>query len=71
MADTDFVIALEPLFVGTARAHNRGDRVPKANVSSNGWQDGTAGPGTKAANAAIGAVEDEPLSVAGQSPAPK
>jgi hypothetical protein len=45
-------IATEPLYVGTARAHNPGDVVPADNVERNGWQDGVVGEGTKAAKAA-------------------
>ncbi|HXH77159.1 hypothetical protein [Nocardioides sp.] len=45
-------IATEPLFIGTARAHNAGDRVPAENVERHGWQDQVAREGTKAAGAA-------------------
>jgi hypothetical protein len=45
-------IALESLFIGTARAHNPGDRVPEANVERHGWQDQVAAEGTQAAAAA-------------------
>jgi hypothetical protein len=45
-------IATEPLYVGTARAHNPGDVVPADNVERHGWQDGVATEGTKAAKAA-------------------
>lgn len=48
---TDFV-ATEPLFVGTARAHNVGDPVPADNVKANGWEDSVAKAGTKAAEKA-------------------
>lgn len=42
-------IATEPLYVGTARAHNVGDVVPADNVERHGWQDSVAASGTKAA----------------------
>jgi hypothetical protein len=45
-------IALEPLFIGTARAHNTGDRVPAENVERFGWQQQVAAEGTQAAAAA-------------------
>jgi hypothetical protein len=48
----DVKIALEPLYVGTALAHNRGDEVPADNVEPNGWGEMVANPGTKAAQAA-------------------
>lgn len=59
-------IATEPLFVGTARAHNPGDVVPAENVERNGWEDKVATAGTKAAKEAQGA-EGEPYSA--QAPA--
>lgn len=37
MADVVY-IAKEPLYVGTARAHNPGDVVPAKNVKRNGWE---------------------------------
>jgi hypothetical protein len=46
-------IAKEPLFVGTARAHNVGDVVPDENVEANGWQDSVVKSGTKAAEKAV------------------
>lgn len=52
MADTKYVVATEPLFVGDVRAHNPGDLVPVANVEPNGWEDGVAKEGTKAAQKA-------------------
>lgn len=51
-------IATEPLFVGTARAHNPGDEVPAENVERHGWKDSVAAKGTKAANAAQGLTEE-------------
>jgi hypothetical protein len=50
MADT--FIATEPLFIGTARAHNPGDVVPAENVEKYGWKDQVARQGTKAATKA-------------------
>jgi hypothetical protein len=47
MADT--FIATEPLFIGTARAHNPGDVVP---AEKYGWKDQVARQGTKAATKA-------------------
>jgi hypothetical protein len=48
----EYYIATAPLYVGTARAHNVGDRVPAANVKANGWEDSTVAEGTKAAEEA-------------------
>lgn len=45
-------IALEPLFIGTARAHNTGDVVPAENVERHGWEDQVAREGTQAAEGA-------------------
>lgn len=45
-------VALEPLFIGTARAHNPHDRVPAENVERYGWHDSVAREGTAAAAAA-------------------
>lgn len=39
MADADMYIAKEDLFIGRARAHNKGDVVPAENVEPNGWDD--------------------------------
>jgi len=47
----DRYVALEPLFIGTARAHNRNDVVPAENVERYGWQDQVAREGTAAATA--------------------
>lgn len=52
-------IATEPLFVGTARAHNPGDVVPADNVERNGWQDSVAGSETKAAKAVAAEAKPE------------
>ncbi len=38
-AEPDYVVAIAPLFVGSAPAHQPGDRVPAENVERNGWQD--------------------------------
>jgi hypothetical protein len=67
-------IATEPLFIGTARAHNPGDVVPADNVERNGWQDGVAKAGTKAAEKALASVatdDQEGVPTSAQSPAPK
>ncbi len=63
-------IATEPLFIGTARAHNPGDVVPEENVSANGWGDMVSRQGTKAAEKAVSEATDEaaPLSTSAQSP---
>ena len=53
-------IATEPLYVGTARAHNPGDVVPAENVERNGWQNKVATEGTKAARAAQESDEQYP-----------
>jgi hypothetical protein len=45
-------VALEPLFIGTARAHNPNDRVPAENVERYGWHDSVAREDTAAAAAA-------------------
>jgi hypothetical protein len=45
-------VALEPLFIGTARAHNPNDRVPAENAERYGWQDSVAPEGSAAAAAA-------------------
>jgi hypothetical protein len=50
---TKYVVATEPLFIGTARAHNAGDLVPVENVEPNGWTDKVAKPETKAAKTAV------------------
>jgi hypothetical protein len=63
----DKKIATQPLYVGYALAHAPGDEVPAENVKRNGWEDGVANAGTKAAKDAQG-VEDEILP---QGPAPK
>lgn len=42
-------IATEPLFIGTARAHNPGDVVPADNVERYGWHGQVAAEGTRAA----------------------
>lgn len=52
-------IATEPLFVGTARAHNVGDEVPAENVERNGWKDSVVGSDTKAAKAAVAEAQPE------------
>ncbi len=52
MSETVF-IAKEPLFIGVARAHNKGDVVPAENVERFGWQDQVARKGTKAADQAL------------------
>lgn len=71
MADS-YKIATQQLFIGYALAHNPGDRVPAENVKANGWEDGVANEGTKAANEALGIAESEPVPVAATaSPAPK
>lgn len=70
MSNPDFFIATEPLFVGLARAHNPGDRVPADNVKRNGWEDGVAREGTKAANDALGLADaDGPATVPAGPPA--
>jgi len=46
---SDVRIATEDLFIGTARAHFKGDEVPADNVERNGWQDKVVGPNTKTA----------------------
>ncbi len=38
-AEPEYVVAIAPLFVGSAPAHQPGDRVPAENVERNGWQD--------------------------------
>ncbi len=38
-AEPEYVVAIAPLFVGSAPAHQPGDRVPAENVQRNGWQD--------------------------------
>ncbi len=38
-AEAEYVVAIAPLFVGSAPAHQPGDRVPAENVERNGWQD--------------------------------
>lgn len=52
MSETTYV-ATEPLFIGTARAHNPGDVVPAENVERYGWQDQVASEGSAAAEAAL------------------
>ncbi len=37
--EPEYVVAIAPLFVGSAPAHQPGDRVPAENVERNGWQD--------------------------------
>ena len=49
-------IATTALFVGTARAHNPGDLVPAENVERNGWSDGVAKAGTKAADEVLKSI---------------
>jgi hypothetical protein len=61
-------IAKEPLFVGTARAHNPGDVVPDENVKANGWEDSVVKEGTKAAQKALDEVLPEPLPTSAQAP---
>lgn len=52
-------IATEPIFVGTARAHNVGDEVPAENVKANGWEDSVVGSDTKAGKAAVAEAKPE------------
>ncbi len=68
----DYKIAIQQLFIGYALAHSPGDQVPAENVARNGWEDGVANPGTKAANEAQNIAEsDGPPVAATASPAPK
>jgi trigger factor len=60
VTETDYVIATEPLFVGVARAHNVGDRVPRVNVEQNGWQDAVAEPDSGDAGQALASLADAP-----------
>jgi hypothetical protein len=53
-ATAKYVVATEPLFIGTARAHNPGDLVPFEHVEKYGWDGKVAKPETKAAQAATG-----------------
>lgn len=46
---SEYRIAKEDLFIGRARAHQKGDRVPVDNVERNGWQDKVVGENTKTA----------------------
>jgi hypothetical protein len=71
MAKDEYVIATAPLFIGYTRAHNPGDRVPAENVERNGWQDGVAREGTKAANDAAGVLDADGPAVAPVGPPPK
>lgn len=65
-------IATQRLFIGYALAHNVGDSVPAENVGPNGWGDGVANEGTKAADEARGyANNPEPPATNTASPAPK
>ncbi len=52
-------IATDPLYVGTALAHNVGDVLPAENVERNGWNDSVATVGTKAAQAAQESTGDD------------
>lgn len=49
MSKPAFKVATENLYVGTALAHAKGDRVPAENVEPNGWGDSVVGEDTKAA----------------------
>lgn len=62
MSDQKYVVATAPLFIDYTRAHNPGDLVPAENVDRNGWADGVAKLGSKAADTALGnvAATDEP-----------
>lgn len=55
-----YLVALEPLFIGTARAHNPGDVVHADAVKANGWSEQTTGLNTKAGKAARGLGDDAP-----------
>jgi hypothetical protein len=46
-------VATKTLLVGFAAAHQPGDLVPEANIKRNGWEDGVAKVGTKAAQAVM------------------
>lgn len=62
---SEYVVATEPLFIGTARAHNPGDLVRADTVDENGWQGKVTGRDTKAAQQAAQpqpAVVDVPSS---------
>jgi hypothetical protein len=49
MAENEYYIAKEPLFIGRSRAHNAGDQVPAKNVERHGWGDKVVKPGSAAA----------------------
>lgn len=67
MADRKPYIATTQLFVGYALAHNPGDEVPADAVKANGWEDGVAHEGTKAAEHAA----PSPADVTYPPPVPK
>lgn len=52
MSSNEYVVAKEPLYIGTALAHNAGDLVPAENVTPNDWDALVAKQGTKAADEA-------------------
>lgn len=63
MAEPKSYVAKVPLFVGSARAHNPGDPVPAENIKVNGWEDGVARVGTKAAEKAADAAAPEDVAI--------
>lgn len=71
MAEAKYKIATKPLFIGYARAHSPGDRVPVDNIARNGWEDGVTSEGTKAATEATEAAVPDGPAVAPVGPSPK
>lgn len=58
MPDARRTVATVPLYVDGVLAHAPGDFVPPENVERNGWADGVAKEGTKAADTA---APNEPI----------
>jgi len=58
MSKSEHVVATEDLWIGSVRAHYKGERVLRRDAEANGWTD-VANPGTKAARDAQEPPADE------------